>query len=339
MTSLPNPSPKGTIRSECLPVERRTGVLLAVVVAAFLALTWMTFVATLPPQYLVLASVSATVLFMFLPVCGIFLAAGLRWSSKSAVVVLAIGVTTVLLLSRARTGNPLSDGAIQAALQLARIAWPVALGILVGTLVRDKNLLIPIALFLITFDILLVLAPKGPTRVLMEQPIARQAFDTLAYQVPAPRSQSEEPTVRPQPLAQIGPADSLFLAMFAFALYRFRMRVRKTFIWMAAALVAYLGVVIFAGGASIAGIPLKMLPGLVPMGIVVLAVNRREFSLSPEERRLIYGVAVACVLLLLAAFLLPRFIPGRPSSLREPADAIQANRIDAIRHCFQSLVT
>lgn len=319
-------------------MKQRPGPLLAAVVAAFLILTWTAYVAPLPPQYLALASVTATVLFMFLPVCGIFLAAGLQWSPKRAVAVLVLGVAGVLLLSRTHVGNALVDGAIQAALQFCRIAWPVALGIIVGTVVRDKNLLIPIALFLITFDILLVLAPRGPTRAMVQQPIARQAFETLAYQVPAPRSQAQEPTVRPQPLAQVGPADSLFLAMFAFALYRFGMRVRKTFVWMAVALTVYLGVVIFAGGASIAGIPLKMLPGLVPMGMVVLTVNWREFSLSPEERRLIYGVAVVCVLLLVAAFVLPRLSSGRQSSLREPAHAIQADGIDTLWHCFQSLV-
>jgi len=294
------------MRSQCQPMERRRGLLSLAVVVAFLALTWVAFSAPLPPQYLAPASVVATVLFMFLPVCGIFLAAGLGWTPKSAAVVLLVGVAAVLLLSNLQAGTVWLDGAIQAALQFFRVAWPVALGILVGTLVRDKNLLIPIAVFLITFDILLVLAPRGPTRAMMQQPITRQAFETLAYQVPAPRSQAEEPTVRPQPLAQVGPADSLFLAMFAFALYRFGMRVRKTFVWMAVALTLYLGVVIFAGGTSIAGIPLKMLPGLVPMGIVVLSVNRREFSLSPEERRLVYGVVGVCVLLILSAFLLPR---------------------------------
>lgn len=281
-------------------------MLLTAVVVAFLALTWVAFSAPLPPQYLAPASVVATVLFMFLPVCGIFLAAGLGWTPKRAAVVLLAGVAAVLLLSNLQAGGVWLDGAIQAALQFFRVAWPVALGILVGTLVRDKNLLIPIAVFLITFDILLVLAPRGPTRAMMQQPITRQAFETLAYQVPAPRSQAEETSVRPQPLAQVGPADSLFLAMFAFALYRFGMRVRKTFVWMAVALTLYLGVVIFAGGASIAGIPLKMLPGLVPMGIVVLTVNRREFSLSHEERRLVYGVVAVCALLILGAFLLPR---------------------------------
>lgn len=287
-------------------MERRRGLLLLAVVVAFLALTWVAFSAPLPPQYLAPASVVATVLFMFLPVCGIFLAAGLGWTPKSAAVVLLAGVAAVLLLSNLQAGSVWLDGATQAALQFFRVAWPVALGILVGTLVRDKNLLIPIAVFLITFDILLVLAPRGPTRAMMQAPITRQAFETLAYQVPAPRSQAEEPSVRPQPLAQVGPADSLFLAMFAFALYRFGMRVRKTFVWMAVALTLYLGVVIFAGGASIAGVPLKMLPGLVPMGIVVLAVNRREFSLSHEERRLVYGVVAVCALLILGAFLLPR---------------------------------
>ncbi len=287
-------------------MERRRGLLLLAVVVAFLGLMWVAFSAPLPPQYLAPASVVATVLFMFLPVCGIFLAAGLGWTPKSAAVVLLVGIAAVLLLSNLQAGSVWLDGAIQAALQFFRVAWPVALGILVGTLIRDKNLLIPIAVFLITFDILLVLAPLGPTRAMMQQPITRQAFETLAYQVPAPRSQAEEPTVRPQPLAQVGPADSLFLAMFAFALYRFGMRVRKTFVWMAVALTLYLGVVIYAGGASIAGIPLKMLPGLVPMGIVVLSVNRREFSLSPEERRLLYGVVGVCALLILSAFLLPK---------------------------------
>lgn len=287
-------------------MERRRGVLLAAVVVMFLVLTWVAFATPLPPQHLAAASVVATVLFMFLPVCGIFLAAGLGWTPKRATALLLVGLAFVLLLSQMHGATPVLNGGIQAMLQLARLTWPVALGILVGSLVRDKNLLIPIALFLITFDTMLVLAPTGPTRAMMKQPIARHAFDTLAYQVPSPRSRAEAAGVRPQPLAQVGPADSLFLAMFAFALYRFGMRVRKTFVWMAVALTLYLGVVIFAGEQSIAGIPLKILPGLVPMGIVVLAVNRREFSLSQEERRLVYGVVAVCVLLIIAAFLFPR---------------------------------
>lgn len=290
-----------------LEMERHRALTLVAVVVAFLVLTWITFSVSVPPQFLAAASVASTVLFMFLLVCGIFLSAGLDWTPKRAAAVLLVGVALLFLFSSVRSAEGLwLGGVIQAALQLARVVWPVALGILVGTLVRDKNLLVPIALFLITFDLLLVLAPTGPTRAMMKQPITRQAFDMLAYQVPAPRSQAVEPSVRPQPLAQIGPADSLFLAMFAFALYRFGMQVRKTFAWMVVALILYLGVVIFAGSTSVVGIPLKMLPGLVPMGIVVLAVNRREFSFSPEERRLVYGVIAVCLFLILSAFLLPR---------------------------------
>ncbi|MER3413233.1 MAG: hypothetical protein C4341_03160 [Armatimonadota bacterium] len=89
---------------------QRKGLLLFAVVAAFMVLTWIAFSASLPPQYLAPASVAATVLFMFLPVCGIFLAAGLGWSPKSAVAVLVLGVAAVLLLSSAHVGSPWNGG-------------------------------------------------------------------------------------------------------------------------------------------------------------------------------------------------------------------------------------
>ncbi|GIV02428.1 MAG: hypothetical protein KatS3mg015_1258 [Fimbriimonadales bacterium] len=319
----------------------KTGVWLSATVTAFVILSVLAREISVPPEHIGTASVVATVLFMFLPVCGIFLAATLPWTPRSAALVLAAGLSLVLLLPLAQSAvaPPLSS-AIHALLQLARIAWPVCLGILVGTLIRDKNLLLPIAIFLATFDVLLVLAPSGATKTMMQKPITRNVFNALAYEVPRPRATTEAPKIRAQTLAQIGPADSLFLAMFAFCLIRFRMRFKETLGWMALVLSIYLMIVIFAGDRSLFGLPLKMLPGLLPMGAVVLLVNRKEFQLTAEEKRLTWGVAIVCALLILGAFLLrrpaveARRLPPDPSpspSVRSLDDASNSIRADGVR--------
>jgi hypothetical protein len=302
----------------------KTGVWLSGTIALFLLLTVVVHEVAVPPEHIGTASIMATVLFLFLPVYGIFLAATLPWTLRSAAATLAVGVSLVLILSLVQSRfAPPGSSILHAFLQLARLAWPVSLGILVGTLIRDKNLLLPIAIFLATFDVLLVLAPTGPTKTMMEKPITRSVFNALAYEIPRPRAVSEAPRLHAQTLAQIGPADSLFLAMFAFCLIRFRMRFKQTLGWMAIALSLYLLVVILAGDRTLFGLPLKMLPGLLPMGAVFLAVNRAEFDLSAEEKRLTWGVVAVCALLIAIAFLFRR--PSADATRLRPAKAFPAS--------------
>lgn len=248
-----------------------------------LGLFWVLWVANafveLPLSWLPVANVVVTVVFVALPIAVIAAAVRLDWSPLIAIVTCATCLVAVVFL---RGGGPLLDGVVQ----IARFAWPAALGILISGLIKDKNLLLPIAIVLATVDILAVFAPAGTVQQGLENPTIRPIFDAVAYQVP------EAGTARP--LAQMGPADPLFIAMFLYAVHKFRMRFKQTILWLIPALTVYLWIVLAYGDKSLWGFSLGALPALVPIGIVVALVNAREFRMSRQEGMMTIGVAALC---------------------------------------------
>lgn len=227
------------------------------------------------------ASVAVTVIFVAAPILALFFVASKDWSWKLALAfvlggglvhgasILFLSPQTQMLLSQMTIGVPPLVLALVAALgQIGLVTWCTGLGALLVTLIKDKNLIIPIAIFLAAFDIFLVLTPAGPTQqILKSNP---QIFESLAYQVP--KVQAEAAMGPVAPFAFIGPADFLFCAMFFVALFRFKMRTRQTLVALVPTLLVYLALAYF-----------MPLPALVPIGLVVLAINLPEFRLSRDE--------------------------------------------------------
>ena len=197
-----------------------------------------------------------------------------------------MGTLFLAIVVLIRGGGTLLEGLVQ----LARFGWPAALGFLISGIVRDKNLLLPIAIVLLTIDILAVFAPSGTVKQGLSSPTIRPIFDAMAYQVPEAGSA--------RPLAQMGPADPLFIAMFLHALYKFRMNFRGTIVWLIPTLIAYLAIVLFAGDSKFLGFSLAALPALVPICIVVVALNARYFRPSKPELAMTVGVATVCAVLI-----------------------------------------
>jgi hypothetical protein len=252
------------------------------------------------------ANVVATVVFVSLPILIIAAAARLEWKAWAAIVCLVVSLAVVIF---ARGGGPFLDGV----LQIARFAWPAALGFLISGLIKDRNLLLPIAIVLATVDILAVFAPAGTVNQGLESPTIRPIFDALAYQVPKAGTA--------MPLAQMGPADPLFIAMFLLAIHKFGMRFRKTILWMQPALAAYLLVVIAFGNETLFGFSLGALPALVPIGLVVAVVNAKEFRMSKSETAMTIGVAALCCALLVALATVWRAEPEPPPPSTGPLPA------------------
>jgi hypothetical protein len=238
----------------------------------------------IPLSWLSGANIVVTVVFVALPIFIIAAAARLNWPP-----VVSIGTCVVCLAAVAflRGNGALIDGVVQ----IARFGWPAAIGFLITGLIKDKNLLLPIAIVLATVDILAVFAPAGTVQQGLESPTIRPIFDAMAYQVP------EAGTA--QPLAQMGPADPLFIAMFLYAIRRFKMRFKQTLLWMIPALAVYLWIVLAYGDRTLWGFSLGMLPALVPVGLVVALVNAKEFKMSKQESMMTIGVATLCVGLIL----------------------------------------
>ena len=236
------------------------------------------------------ASVVVTVAFMALPILTLFAGAGHRWDLKQAIAIVVLGVIVHVgstELVKLATG-PAAAGIFRAVGQVGLVVWCMGIGAALACLLKDRNMLLPIAVFLALFDTWLVFAPEGLVSQAMSGGAAPISLQAAAYAIPdiaasnAPAAEAANGFARDR--AYIGPADLLFLAMFFVALYRFEMRARATFRAILPVLLAYLAVVLLLGDVEIGPIRLAALPALLPIGLTVLWVNRREFHLLRDEK-------------------------------------------------------
>ncbi|MFQ3610724.1 MAG: hypothetical protein SNJ72_04425 [Fimbriimonadales bacterium] len=149
----------------------------------------------------------------------------------------------------------------------------VGLGTLLSRIVREKNLLVPVVPFAAMVDVLTVLAPGGFVKRVMEQaPEIAERASVAVTAVPSAMETFE----RVVPIVIIGVGDFVFLALYAACLWRFQLRVRPTAIGLFLVLWVYLMIVMLGYAPK--------LPALVPMAVAFLAINWREFRLSPQEK-------------------------------------------------------
>jgi hypothetical protein len=257
--------------------------------------------------------VLVTIIFIGLPVLGLFRAGDHPWNPKLASTFVGVGVAaqitfTIIAQNRILTGFP---GAIAAGLsQTGLVLWCAGLGALLATLLKEKNLIVPVSAFLAAFDIFLVLNPSGFTQKIMQA--HPEVLQKVAMSVPKVES---TPTFGPvSPAAFVGPADLLFMAMFFVAIFKYQMRARETMIALIPTLAIYMGIVILTGFA---------LPAMVPIGIVVLIVNWKEFTLSKEEW-VSTGVLIAFMAALFAGgmWLSKRSAPSTAEDERGPTISV-----------------
>lgn len=240
---------------------------------------------SLPVNTAAIVSLLATVVFVAAPILALFSAARFEWTALHGAFFLVGGVIAhaggYLLAEKVLGGRGGGAVVLLALAQTGLMFWCLGLGALVAQRITDRNLLLPIALFLAGFDMFLVFSPTGPTKILVQQ--KPEVFQAVAMSVPRVAT-SEEAVGAVQVMAYVGPADLFFLAMFFIALFKFRMRTRETLIAIIPVLVGYLAIVLFLGGVRIGGVSLAMLPALLPIGATVLLVNAREFRLTTQEK-------------------------------------------------------
>lgn len=224
-------------------------------------------------------------------------------SPKLAAVILLIGiflhVMAVQMISVAFHG--VGPGAIllSALAQTGLMIWCIGLGTAIASLLRDKNILIPVAIFLVGFDIFLVLTPLGFTQKLIKQNPGLLA--SVGMQIPKSTQVAHDvakTTVATAGL--VGPADLVFLGAFFLAMFKFGMRPKETLKVMIPTLIGYMILVLVTGWA---------LPALVPIGLVTLLVNRNEFKLNKDEKA--STVVLALIVIGILAFSASRK-PKRP---------------------------
>ncbi|MEX2244962.1 MAG: hypothetical protein WD716_14090 [Fimbriimonadaceae bacterium] len=281
------------------PNGRGIRVFAAIVVALFL-LRLALGTATFPVPVANALSLLNTVLFIGLPVYALLCAASHGWKLRPAILLLVVGA--VLHASTAvMLGGPMANAGFLTVLlaavgQTGIVLWTLALGVIIALKLPDKNLMIPIAIFLIGFDMFLVFNPAAPTARLMRE-APRLAHSALAT---VPRARAEgAPRASVQDFAYIGPADLLFSAAFFALMFRFGMNARRTAMWLIPVLVLYLLVILLFGDRHIGPLSLAMLPAMVPIGLTVLLVNRKEFKLQGQEVAGVFLVAALSIALAL----------------------------------------
>lgn len=240
-----------------------------------------------PPAVAMALSLLLGAVFILVPIAALYAGADHPWRPAPAVGLLvggaALHLGTILWVRANRpTGLPLLLADV--AQNSAVLIWCLGLGVLISLIIREKNMLPAIALFLAGLDIFLILSPLTPQRQFVEQ--NPEAFSNLAMSTPRVGTEAAVTTAKSGinfDLFLIGPAD-LFIAAVLFAvMFRFSMQYRRTAIWLGPALVAYMALV------GLTGLPL---PALVPIGLVFAICNWREFKLSRDEKQATWVVAV-----------------------------------------------
>lgn len=159
---------------------------------------------------------------------------------------------------------------LQLALGLSITLGCTFLGILLSRIIREANVLLPVALVAMPIDYLGAMTPIGFT----QNAVAQHPGVVQMLSVPVPRVGGAHHHSGLHPIGFIGPGDILFMAFFFAVVLRLNLNVRGTFWWMYGLLTATL-LLVLVTGTNIAA--------LVPMGLAVLAANFRHFKLKREE--------------------------------------------------------
>ncbi|MFO0370216.1 MAG: hypothetical protein ACK51O_09785 [Armatimonadota bacterium] len=262
-------------------------------------------VRTVPQSAVVPLQILSAIIFIVGPIYAIKAGSSHAWKPAHAwaIFLLGVGIHAGCGVSLARFLPEFGLGTVivQSLGQAGLLAWCLGLGAIVAGLLKDKNLMLPVAFFLAGFDMFLVFNPTAITaQIVTSRP---QVFQSVAATIPNAVSERVSEGMSVVPMAFVGPADLFISAVFFVCLYRFGMRTKETGRWLAVALVGYLILVL-------APLGLNMLPALVPIGATVLIVNWREWKLNAEEKQATIGVA--CIALALASYGLYRRLNTPP---------------------------
>lgn len=158
-------------------------------------------------------------------------------------------------------------------------------GILLGTAIREPNILVPAGVFAAFADFVVV--NFGTVHKALQSQKGQAVVAAVSAKVPA---------VHPRlvPLT-IGPADFLFLGLFLACAAKFGLGLRRN--------AAVLAVVLAGSLVAIQMDLLSALPALAPMSVTFVALNWRRFRLSRDE-----VVSTAVVIVLAGALFLGYFL-------------------------------
>lgn len=244
------------------------GLALLTYLAFGLLLPWVPLPAHRPPQAVVLGLVVVTTAaFMLLQ---LWLAQAVVNTKPGVGFAAGLAVLCVALLMGANLFAP-------AFLRLLLVNLMITLGcaflgILLARIIREPNVLLPVALVAIPIDFIGAMTSIGFTNTV----VANNPALVKAVSVAVPTiGGGGQHAGGLHPIGFIGPGDALFTAFFFAVVLRLDMNRRGTFWWMYGLLTLAMLIVLSPFGVNIAA--------LVPMGLAVMIANFRFFKLKRDE--------------------------------------------------------
>jgi hypothetical protein len=155
-----------------------------------------------------------------------------------------------------------------------------AFGFIVSFILREPNILLPVAGLAAYVDVWTVMV--GPTAKAIQN--APHVVSAVSAAIPAPGGASHGF----MPISFIGPADFIFFAMFLGAAYRLKMEPNRTF-WIGFPLLT------IGMGAVLSGVFHMGLPALTLIGLSVIVGNAKCFKLKRDEY---IAMAIVAVILI-----------------------------------------
>ena len=169
--------------------------------------------------------------------------------------------------------------------ELLLMWFAACIGVGISRLVREMKMLLPIASVLAFVDIYAVLGGGIVHQAVSgKSQLAKTAMSALTVQLPSTKAEAGS---APIPLL-IGFADFLFIALFFACFRRFGVPAWRTFVALCALLSVYMAVVAYTD---------MPLPALVPIAIVIIGMNLRQFRYERSESfALLYAALLVFVI-------------------------------------------
>ncbi len=146
--------------------------------------------------------------------------------------------------------------------ELFRIIATVGIGILMAAAIRERNILLPAAVFAAFADYFMV--NFGTVHLALKTTAGQHLVHAMSAKVPM---------MRGMPVLTVGPADFVFMAFFFACVFRFDLYFKRTFAALFLLLTFSLFFVVRVGP----------IPALAPMALGFVLVNFRRFKLAPQE--------------------------------------------------------
>ncbi len=169
---------------------------------------------------------------------------------------------------------------------LLLIWFAASVGALLSKVVREVKMLLPMSLVLACVDLYVVFGGGLVTQATQgTSPVAAHAMRALTVSLPTVRTSTGAAPMQ----SMAGFADFMFIALFFACFAKFSVPSRRTFFALCAVLCGYMLIVMYTQTS---------LPALMPIAVVVIGMNLRQFRFERSEAfaMLYAGLLVAAIL-------------------------------------------